>query len=680
MTTTDDLAGSSARAAALREQLHQHNHLYYIDDAPQISDAAYDQLLRELQAIEALYPELITADSPSQRVGATPSTAFTRVAHRLAMLSLQNAMDAGEVEEFHRRLQRLLGGERAIAYVAEPKFDGLAVELVYEEGVFVGGSTRGDGEVGEDVTANLKTINTIPLRLRDHAGPVPRLLEVRGEVYMPLALFEEMNRRRAESGLPLFANPRNAAAGSLRQLDPRVTAERPLAFFAYALGSVDGFDFESQWQILQTLPQWGVPVCDLAQRCATIDAVLAYRERLLAQRDALPFDIDGVVVKVDQLAVQRELGQVSRSPRWAIAYKLPPRQEITRIEEIMITVGRTGALTPTAVLRPVRVGGVTVSRATLHNLDEIARKRILIGDWVVVQRAGDVIPEVVKPLLERRDGTERRFEMPASCPECGAHVARPSGEAIFRCTGISCPAQLKEGLFHFASRRAMDIEGLGTRLVEQLVDNGLVSDVSEIYGLTLRQLAALDRMAEKSARNLLESIARSRERELERVIFALGIRYVGERTAQQLAAQFRTIDATMAASQSDLEAVEEVGPRIAESVFHFFREPNNQAAIARLRAAGVQFTPKTEAVAATSSALSGKRFVFTGGLTQMTRDQAKARVEALGGQVVGSVSKKTDYVVVGSDAGSKRQKAEALGLTILDESAFVALLTSQPTP
>ncbi|MCA9519882.1 MAG: NAD-dependent DNA ligase LigA [Myxococcales bacterium] len=706
----NDYHHAAQRAAELRDELQRHNQAYYVDDSPLISDAEYDRLMRELQGIESRYPELQSADSPTQRVGSTIASEFAKVRHRQPMLSLQNAMDADEMREFVERLLRFLGRDEAIEFVVEPKFDGLAVELVYEDGLFVSGSTRGDGQVGEDITGNLKTIKTIPLRLNGDRDELPQRLEVRGEVYFPIADFDELNRRRAEKGEPLFANPRNAAAGSLRQLNAAITAERPLAFFAYAIGvvtehrslssasddstvsrgdeatnaasgdpvpagSVGAGRFQSQWQVLETLPRWGFHVSERIRRCRELDEILRYRDELNADRDTLPFDVDGVVVKVDSFALQRELGELSRSPRWAIAYKLPPRQEVTRVLEISVNVGRTGAVTPTAELQPVRVGGVTVSRATLHNMDEIERKDVRIGDWVVIQRAGDVIPEVVKPIVERRDGSERRFEMPSHCPECGAEVVRPEGEAIHRCTGLSCPAKLRESLFHFASRRAMDIDGLGAKWIEQFVEHGLVSSVSDIYRLTVERLVRLDRLAERSASNLIAAIESSKERPLERVLYALGIRFVGERTAQQLANHFRSIDALMHATIEALTAVDDVGPTVASAVLTFFAQETNRRAIDELRELGVRFpevAPTT--IVETGRALGGLRFVFTGGLEGLSRDEAKMRVEALGGVVVGSVSKKTSYVVVGADPGSKLAKAQTLGVPVLDEAGFLKLL------
>lgn len=679
------------RIEELREEIREHNHRYYVQDRPTVSDAAYDRLMRELESLEAAHPDLLSDDSPTRRVGAAPAEEFVKVAHRTPMLSLQNAMDEAEIVEFEARLRRLLAEARKrrqlpdhtgpFEYLCEPKFDGLAVELVYDAGVLTVGSTRGDGLVGEDVTNNLRTMPSIPLRLRGEA--VPALVEVRGEVYMPLADFERMNERRADAGQPLFANPRNAAAGAVRQLDPAITASRPVAFFAYGTGIVDGARFERQSDVMAQVRAWGFRVSDLAERRVGIDAVVEYWRAMQLRRDALPFEVDGVVVKVDSTALQDELGFVSRSPRWAIACKFPPRQEVTRVLDIDVNVGRTGAVTPFAILDPVRVSGVMVSRATLHNIDELRRKDVRIGDYVVVQRAGDVIPEVVAPIPERRDGTERSFEMPATCPDCGSDVTRAEGEVVYRCSGgMRCPAQVKESIFHFASRRAMDVDGLGDKLVDQLVERGLVHDVADIYSLTAPDLAALDRMAEKSAANLIAAIEASRHRPLARCIHGLGIRRVGEHVAAVLAEHFRSLDALIAATQEELEAVDQVGPGIAESVHQFFRQPANLNVIGRLRAGGVEF-PVIEGLDLSFSSssgpdLKGKKFVFTGGLTSMTRDEAGALATARGAQVVGSVSKKTDYVVAGAEAGSKLQKAESLGVTILDEAAFRTLLELDP--
>ena len=672
-----DRQDARRRMEDLREELREHSHRYYVLDRPIVSDGEYDRLMRELEALEAEHPDLVTPDSPTVRVGAPPADEFVKVAHRTPMLSLQNAMDEAEIVEFEARIRRQLGGhDGPITYLCEPKFDGLAVELVYEGGVLTVGSTRGDGLVGEDVTANLRTVQTVPLRLRgDEVAP---LVEVRGEVYMPIADFERMNERRAAAGQPLFANPRNGAAGAVRQLDSSVTASRPVAFFAYGVGVVEGRRFASQGDVLDQARSWGFRVSDLVERRVGISAVVDYWRSVQERRDALPFEVDGVVVKVDSVALQEELGFVSRSPRWAVACKFPPRQEVTRVEAIKVSVGRTGAVTPFAELVPVRVSGVTVSRATLHNLDELRRKDVRIGDWVVVQRAGDVIPEVVAPIPERRDGSEQPFDMPSTCPDCGSEVTRAEGEVVFRCTGgMRCPAQVKESLFHFASRRAMDIDGLGEKLVDQLVERGLVRDVADLYALTHAELAGLERMADKSATNLVDAIEVSRHRPLERCIHALGVRMVGEHVARVLAAHFRTLDALMAATVDELQAVHEVGPKVAENVVEFFRQEVNRDVLRRLREGGVDFPP-VEAPEVPDQVggpdLTGKKFVFTGGMATMTREEAGALVLARGGQVAGSVSKKTDFVVAGSDAGSKLQKAEALGVAILDEAAFRALL------
>ncbi len=657
----------------LRREIERHNYLYYVKDAPEVSDEEYDRLFRRLLAIEEAWPELVTPDSPSQRVGAPPADEFRPVPHRLPMLSLQNAMDEGEMRDFEARLKRFLGRDDPLDYVIEPKFDGLSAELVYENGVLVVGSTRGDGFTGEDVTANLRTVRSIPLRLRDDKRPVPPLLEVRGEVIMPVARFEELNREREARGEPPFANPRNAAAGSVRQLDPTITAGRPLEFYAYTVGASEGFEVDSQWALLQALRDFGFKVTDLARRVCGMDAVLEEYKRLLALRDELPFEVDGTVVKVDKMALQRELGEVSRSPRWAIAFKFPPRREVTRIERIVVQVGRTGVLTPVAVLAPVKVSGVTVKRATLHNEDEIARKGVMEGDFVYVQRAGDVIPEVVEVLKDRRDGSERPFVMPDRCPSCGGPVVREEGEAARRCVSSSCPAQLKEHITHFASKRAMDIEHLGDKLTDQLVDKGLVRDVADLYSLRHEQVAALERMADKSAKNLLNALERSKSRPLSAVIFALGIRHVGEAMARDLAAHFGSIEALMEASEEDLLGVEGVGPVVARSIRDFFANEANRDLVRRLREAGVRMehtAPRDEA----DPRFAGKTFVFTGTLATMTRERAQALVVARGGKTASSVSRKTDYVVAGAEAGSKLARARDLGVSVLSEEEFLGML------
>jgi len=673
--------------ARLRAEIERHNDLYYVRDAPEITDAEYDRLFRQLLDLEAAFPDLVTPDSPSQRVGGRPLEEFAQVRHRVPMLSLQNAMDEGEVRAFDDRVRRFLSRSDPLDYVLEPKFDGLSVELVYQEGVLVQASTRGDGVTGEDVTANVRTIRSIPLRLKprnpgsDLFGPpaLPRLLEVRGEVFMPVERFEELNRTREQAGEPPFANPRNAAAGSLRQLDPRVTAGRPLDFFAYAVGSADGLEASSQWELLQTLREAGLPVSDLPRRVRGIDAVIEEYRRMEALRDRLPFEIDGTVVKVDSFALQRELGEVSRSPRWAIAFKFPPRREVTRVVDIVEQVGRTGVLTPVAELDPVRLGGVLVRRATLHNEDELKRKDVRVGDFVEVQRAGDVIPEVVRVRLDLRPADAAPYRMRETCPACGGPVSRQEGEVARRCVNASCPAQLKEHLVHFASRRAMDIEHLGDRVAEQLVDRGLVRSVADLYRLAREDVLTLDKMAEKSATNLLQAIDRSRNRPLERLIFALGIPQVGEALARSLALRYRSLDALDAEcarepeGQDPLTQVEDVGPKVAGAIRGWFAQPENRKLLGRLREAGLRMTAGTGEAPA-DPAFAGKTFVFTGTLRTMTREEGQALVLARGGKVAGSVSRKTDVVVAGEDAGSKLAKARDLGVPVIGEEEFLAML------
>ena len=658
----------------LRRELERHNRLYYVHDAPEIGDFEYDQLFRRVQALEAEFPALVTPDSPTQRVGAAPAEQFAQVRHRVPMLSLQNAMAEDEVREFDARVRKLLGTDPGAPpvfdYVFEPKIDGLSAELVYEDGVLVQASTRGDGTTGEDVTANVRTIKSIPLRLgAPPGGKPPRLIEVRGEIYLPIPGFEALNRDREARGEPVFANPRNAAAGAVRQLDSRITASRPLDFFAYSLGAVDGFEVASQWELLEALRTFGFRVSDLRRRVRGIDAVVDAYRALSEARPTLPFEIDGTVVKVDSFALQRELGEVSRSPRWAIAFKFPPQRQVTQVERIDVQVGRTGVLTPVAWLAPVRVAGVMVRRATLHNEDEVARKDVMEGDWVTLQRAGDVIPEVVEVLRDRRTGAERPFQMPAACPSCGGPVTREEGEVARRCTSAACPAQLKEHVVHFAAKRAMDIEHLGDKLTDRLVDLGRVRDVSDIYRLTLDDLVGIERMAEKSARNLLDAIEASKARPLAAAVFALGIRHVGEAMARGLAAHFRGMDALMNASVEELSKVEDVGPVVADSLANFFASEANRALVTRLRTAGVRMEHEAGAEEA-DPRFAGKTFVFTGTLLTMTREQAQALVLARGGKAAGSVSKKTHFVVAGPDAGMKLQKARELGVTVLTEQEF----------
>jgi DNA ligase (NAD+) len=658
------------RVAKLRAEIDEHNYRYHVLDAPTISDAAYDRLVRELRELEAAYPELITPDSPTQRVGAPPSTAFAAVRHRAPMLSLANVFSEDELRAWDRRVRAALG-EVPVRYVCEVKVDGAAVSLTYEDGRFTVGATRGDGEQGEDVTANLRTIRSIPLALRGRR--VPRLLEVRGEVYLPRSAFAAVNAEREARGEPPFANPRNAAAGSLRQLDPAVTASRPLQIWVYGLGYVEGLALRSHSEALAWLREAGFRVNPLTATAASLDEMWAYIRDWAARRATLDYDSDGVVVKVDDFGQQQELGATSQAPRWAVAYKLAAEQAVTRLLDITVNVGRTGALTPTAVLEPVRVSGVTVTAATLHNEDEILRKDVRIGDWVVVQRAGEVIPEVVGPLPERRTGQERPFVMPRHCPACGTAVHRPEGEAVARCPNLACPAQVRERLIHFASRDAMDIDGLGEKLIGQLLDRGLVRDPADLYRLTQDDLLTLDRMGERLAQNLLDAIARSRTTTLARLLFALGIRHVGQHIAELLAAHFRTLEALMAASFEDVRDVPGVGPTIAESVVAFFREPVNRRLVERLLAAGVR-PAATAAALPTDGPLAGARVVFTGTLSRWSRHEAETLLRRAGGTPQEAVSKKTTYVVAGQAPGSKLDRARRLGVRVLTEDEFAALV------
>jgi DNA ligase (NAD+) len=660
---------AARRAAALRREIAYHDRRYYVLDRPVISDAAYDRLRRELEALEARYPALVTPASPTQRVGATPARQFGAVRHRVPMLSLDDAFSDEALADFDRRVRERLG-VREVEYAAEPKLDGLAVSLTYEDGRLVRAATRGDGQTGEDVTSNVRTIRSIPRRLR---GPgVPRLVEVRGEVYMPTRAFAALNRRLAARGEKTFANPRNAAAGSVRQLDPRVTAGRPLAMAAYDVGALEGVPRPSrQAEVLAQLRRWGLPVTPGAAVVRGLAGCVRYYRRMAARRARLPQAIDGVVFKVDRLDHQAALGYVARAPRWAIARKFPAEEALTRVEAIVVQVGRTGVLTPVARLHPVAIGGVTVSSATLHNADEVRRKDVRVGDTVAVRRAGDVIPEVVAVVRARRPGGTRPFRMPRRCPACGAPALRVSGEVATRCSApLSCPAQRMEAIRHFASRRAMNIRGLGDRLVEQLVERGLVRDVADLYTLRPDQLAALERHGERSARNVLAAIDASRTTTLARFLYALGIREVGEATARALAARFHDVDALARADRTAVQGVRDVGPVVAEHVVAFFREPRNRAVIARLRRAGVRW-PR---VAPTRGPLSGRSFVLTGALAAMTREAATARLLELGAEVSDTVSRRTTDVVVGRDPGSKLDRARRLGVRLLDEGAFLTLV------
>ena len=659
--------------ARLRAELAVHNHRYYVLDEPLVSDAEYDHLFRRLVDLEAAYPELHDPASPTQKVGAPPLAAFTQVRHTVPMLSLANVVSRAEMQEFHQRVQRTLETTQDIEYVAEPKIDGVAVELVYENGKLTVGSTRGDGVTGEDVTANLKTVRSIPLTpLSQSAQPVPSRLEVRGEVFLPKASFRRLNDTRAKAGKPLFANPRNATAGSLKQLDSSITAGRPLDFFCYGVGQIEGGMFASYWELRQALTLWGIKPVPLGRVCSTVEDVFAVCDDLEARRDSLDYEIDGVVIKVNSFALQAQLGQISRSPRWATAYKFPAVQATTTVLNIVPQVGRTGTLTPVAELDPVHIGGVTVKSASLHNMDEIERKGIRIGDTVIVERAGDVIPYVVKTIPDKRTG---HFVMPTECPVCGARVEREEGEAAYRCTGLACPAQLKESLKFFAARGSMDIDGLGEKIIDQLVDKNLVRDPGDLYLLTAEQLAALDRLGEKSAHNLVAALERSKTTSLPRFIAALGIRHLGEATARQLAEHLGDLDRIMQAEEEALQDVPDIGPEVARSVAAFFGQERNRAVVKKLLDAGVHF-PRLEAKPAGS--LHGQTFVLTGSLDSLTRPEAKQRLEALGAKVTASVSKKTDYVVAGSDPGSKRDKAEKLGVPILSEEELLEKLSAAP--
>ncbi len=666
------IAAARNRAAKLRRELDEHNYRYYVLDAPSVPDAEYDRLMRELVELETWHPELVTTESPTQRVGAEPLAAFTEVEHLEPMLSLGNAFDAQEVHDFDRRLRELLDVAE-IDYVTEPKLDGLAVSLTYHDGRLTVAATRGDGRRGEEVTQNVRTIRGIPLRLR---GDVPPLLEVRGEVFMTRSGFVEYNRQAEARGEKPFVNPRNAAAGSLRQLDPAVTAQRPLNFCAYGIGRVDAELPGRHSEVLQRLRDWGLPSSGEVEVVCGSDGCLAYHAAMLERRDALDFDIDGVVYKVDRRDWQTELGQVARAPRWAIAHKFPAQEELTRLLDVDFQVGRTGVLTPVARLEPVFVGGVTVTNATLHNMDEIARKDVRIGDTVSVRRAGDVIPEIVGVVAERRDGGERAVELPPACPVCGSALVRDEEASAVRCSGgLYCPAQRKQAIRHFASRLAMDIEGLGDKLVDQLVDAGLVASVADLYRLDVEALAGLERMGEKSAQNLVAALERSKATTLPRFLFALGIREVGESTARALATQFGDLPALREADVEALQQVPDVGPVVAQHVAAFFAESHNREVIEALRALGVRWQSHEPRPAADADApLAGSSVVLTGTLEAMPRTEAKARLQALGAKVAGSVSKKTAFVIAGSEAGSKLAKATELGVEVLDEADFLERL------
>ena len=667
-------AGTKEELKKLREKIRRHEYLYYVLDNPKLSDPEFDRLLEQLKALEQKHPELITPDSPTQRVGGQPREGFVKVRHRSPLLSLDNASSFEELGQFDRRAREATGRE-TLDYVCEHKFDGFSISLRYQDGGYERAVTRGDGQEGEDVTPNVKTIRALPLRVVEKQlkkAKLARDFEVRGEVIMTRKAFQQLNRQQDERGQRVFANPRNAAAGSVRVLDPGIIARRRLDIFTYALLVEGRIPLKRHSQVLEALAALGFKVNRHWKKCRGLDQVFDYCKQWEEKRESLDYEIDGIVVKVDEVALWEELGTTSKAPRYAIAYKYPARQETTVVREIRVQVGRTGALTPVAVLEPVQVGGVTVSRSTLHNMDEVERLGVQEGDTVVIERAGDVIPHVVKVAKRGRKGQRKHFHMPARCPECKSRIHKAEDEVAYRCVNAACPARLKESLLHFAGRHAMNVDGLGGKIVDQLVEKGLVKDVADLYRLDLPTLAGLERMAEKSAQNLLDEIGASKKSSLARLIYSLGIRFVGERTGQLLAAHFGSLDALKQATQEELVGVEEVGEKVAAAIVEFFGEPANQKVLEKLRRAGLTFEEKRAAVK--DARLAGKTFVLTGALERWSRDQAKALIESLGGKVIGSVSKKTGYVVVGAEPGSKLAKAKALGVEALDEKQFARLL------
>ena len=668
----EDTAKVKQRVEELRTLINYHNYRYYVLDSPEISDAEYDALMRELSQLEAEHPQLVTPDSPTQRIGAPPVEEFGVVEHRLPLLSLANAFSYEELAAWHKRTSNLLGG-RQFDLVCEPKIDGLAVALTYIDGLFVTGATRGDGYRGENITQNLRTIRSIPLSVAKGAPP---RFEVRGEVYLPKAGFKKLNEGRAKEGLPLFANPRNAAAGSVRQLDSSITARRPLDIFVYGLGWAEGKTIpDTHWEIMQYLKSLGFKINPNIRLCSTIDEAESYYQRWVKSHESWPYEADGMVVKVDSIALQEELGVVAHEPRWAIAYKFPAVQGTTRLIDIGINVGRTGSLNPYAIMEPIRVGGVVISSAALHNEEDIHRKDIRIGDWVIVQRAGEVIPEIVGPVVSRRTGSETIFLMPSRCPVCGAEVVKPEGEAMHRCTNAACPSQALERIRHFVSRGAMDIEGVGEKLCQALFEKGLVKNPADLYYLTREQLLTLERMADKSVSSVLNSIEGSKNRPLARVIFALGITHIGEEYAELLAENFSSIDELAKATPEELLSLPSVGPKVANSIVVFFKQEGNKSIIEKLRKAGVRLgKEKSEERKPEELPLAGLEFVLTGKLEAFTRQEAEAKINALGGKASSDVTKKTSYVIVGADPGSKVAKAEKLGVKTLSEVEFLELV------
>ena len=665
-----------AQLEALREKINDYNYQYYVLDDPSVPDSEYDRQMQALQALEGEHPELITPDSPSQKVGGQPLGAFEQVTHEVPMLSLDNAFEEADLKAFEKRLLDRLKADIKLAYSCEPKLDGLAVSILYENGVLVRAATRGDGQVGENITANVRTIANVPLKLR--GTDLPERIEVRGEVFMPRDGFEKLNENQRNAGLKVFANPRNAAAGSLRQLDSRITAKRPLKFYAYSLGVVAPGDFtlpDSHHERLKQLAEWGIPLCPDIGITEGASGCLAYYEQILSRRDGLPYDIDGVVFKVDDIALQQQLGFVARAPRWAIAQKFPAQEEMTRLLDVEFQVGRTGAITPVARLEPVFVGGVTVSNATLHNQDEVERLGVCIGDTVIIRRAGDVIPQVVSVVADKRPEDAREIRFPAQCPVCDSQVEKLADEAVARCTGgLICPAQRKQALKHFASRKALDIDGLGDKLIEQLVDAGLLKTPVDIFNLTFPELIQLERMGDKSAANLLQAIHNAKQTTLPKFLYALGIREVGETTAANLALHFQTLEAIQNASLDDLQAVQDVGIVVAEHVFNFFNESHNTEVLEGLLSAGLNW-PEIEAPDEADLVLDGKTCVVTGTLSQMSRNDVKALLQQAGAKVTGSVSAKTDFLVAGEKAGSKLAKAQELDVEVWGEERLMAFLT-----
>ncbi|EHR5760728.1 NAD-dependent DNA ligase LigA [Vibrio parahaemolyticus] len=662
------------RLEELKESLHYHAVRYYVEDNPEIPDAEYDRLMRELLEIEAQHPDLVTVDSPSQRVGGKPLSEFSQVTHEVPMLSLDNAFDDSELDSFHKRAQDRIGGESIKQYCCEPKLDGLAVSLLYENGILVQAATRGDGTTGENITENVRTINAIPLKLRGDDWPAR--LEVRGEVFMPKAGFEKLNELARQKGEKVFVNPRNAAAGSLRQLDSRITASRPLSFYAYSVGVVQGADLAaSHYERFLQIKSWGLPMCPETKRVDSLADVKTYYQDILQRRDALPYEIDGVVIKIDDIAVQERLGFVARAPRWAIAYKFPAQEEITTLNEVEFQVGRTGAITPVAKLEPVFVGGVTVSNATLHNADEIERLQVKIGDQVVIRRAGDVIPQVVSVIKERRPETARDIIFPTQCPVCGSHVERIEGEAVTRCTGgLVCQAQRKQALKHFVSRKALDVDGLGDKVIEQLVDREMVETPADLFKLSAGVLTVLERMGPKSAQNIVNALEKSKLTTLPRFLYSLGIREVGEATAANLAQHFKSLEAIQAATEEQLIAVQDIGVVVAKHITTFFEEEKNQAVVQDLLVQGIHWPEVSAPEQGAELPLEGKTVVLTGTLSQLGRTEAKEALQSLGAKVTGSVSKKTDILFAGENAGSKLAKAQELGIEIKTEQDLLELI------